>query len=789
MKTMIFSGRTMREAMALAKQRFGGDIDILNSDQVGDEVQVTVVVPEPAGGARRRKAVDRVSAGIKALADGPMKGERIRAPVKGIETADIEAPAVQPAAVATVGVAGEGVDEAAAGRAPGKASRSTRAAKGSKAGTGRTSRKTAGTRGSKPEAARADGQAGRLACDTGDEAEGTHAQRAAGGEAAGTRIQNAGEDEAIEATAAVVPVDAEKDAGGDSGSGRDVQTPLSTLDFERTRRSRAERDRMASSTGDGAAAPVEAPAPAETQGSLPSQASSLAQALAEAQQATAAPIVPLPASVSGDGMSHGMPAVTAGPAVPMTGGGEWRRTGEPREASPEPWHTEPAAEGQALVSGKRTAEKGATSRLSLVLNSARRMLGGAPGRWLSSRSDTASPPVPATSTPVAQVAGVVAGPVDASAGTAAFGQDAPMPLSSLLQSGTSDWPSLSWQTEAAPVPAVGGAPVGESGRGSDGVSPAGAVDGASIQAQGRAQESRLNGVGWFETARRRPAQMRLLRNLLSCQFSPSLARTLVSLLPVDYSDVQSDEWLRRTMLRALAGVNGKAGLLPGHAGQTIFDGGGVFALIGPTGVGKTTSIAKIAAHHVLRHGPKSLALITADVYRIGAQEQLRAFGKMLGVPVQVAQDREVLQSLLKEHEDRRLVLIDTAGISQRDERVTQLTSALSLAQVRRVLVLNAGTQPGGIEDVLRAFGARETVGVLLSKVDEAVGLGACFDALIRHRLPLIGYTDGQRVPEDYHPANLGVLIESALSDEAANRYPSLSMTDSEMRHLFEGSHV
>jgi len=93
--------------------------------------------------------------------------------------------------------------------------------------------------------------------------------------------------------------------------------------------------------------------------------------------------------------------------------------------------------------------------------------------------------------------------------------------------------------------------------------------------------------------------------------------------------------LRQMLMRALAGVNQGAGLALGEE-RTLFDAGGVFALIGPTGVGKTTSIAKIAAHHVLRHGPRSLALITADVYRIGAQEQLRAFGRMLGVPVQVA---------------------------------------------------------------------------------------------------------------------------------------------------------
>src|SRR5690606_6389638 len=110
--------------------------------------------------------------------------------------------------------------------------------------------------------------------------------------------------------------------------------------------------------------------------------------------------------------------------------------------------------------------------------------------------------------------------------------------------------------------------------------------------------------------------------------------------------------------------------------EPAFDAGGVFALVGPTGVGKTTTVAKIAAQYAMRHGAGQVALITADVYRIGAQEQLRSFGQMLGVPVHVAHDRAALQDLLGLFGDRRLVLIDTAGVSQRDSRVGQLLAAL-----------------------------------------------------------------------------------------------------------------
>lgn len=413
------------------------------------------------------------------------------------------------------------------------------------------------------------------------------------------------------------------------------------------------------------------------------------------------------------------------------------------------------------------------SRLWQMVDSARRMLGMGRLRrralWhdvdaaLMSQAAAAQVSGAAAVLPgsVQGVSGAQAGLVQPGTAMTGFGEASPLSLASTLAGGLGDWPSITLPSELS---GTGELPAGQAGW------------------------TAHDGPGWFEATRRRPGQMRLLRNLLGCQFSPTLARTLVELLPADYAEAQADEWLRQMLMRALASVNRGAGQVV-EGERTLFDEGGVFALIGPTGVGKTTSIAKIAAHHVLRHGPRSLALITADVYRIGAQEQLRAFGRMLGVPVQVAQDRDVLQQLLKEHEQSRLVLIDTAGIGQRDDRVSQLTSALEVSQVRRVLVMNAAAQPGSIEEVLGAFGARDTAGVLLSKVDEAVGLGACLDALVRHRLPLLGYADGQRVPEDYHAVDFSRLVGLALDRKTVSRFTALKMTDSEMRNLFEDAHV
>lgn len=419
------------------------------------------------------------------------------------------------------------------------------------------------------------------------------------------------------------------------------------------------------------------------------------------------------------------------------------------------------------------AERQPRSRLWQMVDSARRMLGMGRLRrralWhdvdaaLMSQAAAAQVSGAAAVLPgsVQGVSGAQAGLVQPGTAMTGFGEASPLSLASTLAGGLGDWPSITLPSELS---GTGELPAGQAGW------------------------TAHDGPGWFEATRRRPGQMRLLRNLLGCQFSPALARTLVELLPADYAEAQADEWLRQMLMRALASVNRGAGQVV-EGERTLFDEGGVFALIGPTGVGKTTSIAKIAAHHVLRHGPRSLALITADVYRIGAQEQLRAFGRMLGVPVQVAQDRDVLQQLLKEHEQSRLVLIDTAGIGQRDDRVSQLTSALEVSQVRRVLVMNAAAQPGSIEEVLGAFGARDTAGVLLSKVDEAVGLGACLDALVRHRLPLLGYADGQRVPEDYHAVDFSRLVGLALDRKTVSRFTALKMTDSEMRNLFEDAHV
>lgn len=806
MKTMTFSGRTMREAIAQAKARFGGDVDILDSDAVGDEVQVTVVVPM-ARSARRRRALEQVSASINALAASG------RAAANGTDsrTASVESSPTAPTVAATPAnavTAAPAVSEAA----PASTEKSSTAPASDVV-------KEAGPAVEAPDVTAvtdAPKAAGKTAADATAEQpaprkKGRKRRTAVQEESAAPAVPvaaNADEINPPAATALETPEVVAAAMAGDaplpqylSAAGADLklaaandavvteplpqvkvpeaQGELSTLEFQRLR-----QQQQAEKTG-GAARPGEAAGAETASRNLAddrAQASST-EDLADGS-ASSVPVTPLPdfaalllqqqrqgipidlsalqmpgstsTAAGQNGFLGGavMPGTAAGAAsgsaAPGSVTGIPQATADGTVAAPSMQASQGGAQPQAAITNAQAAAEHARthprSRLWQMVDSARRMLGIGRRRRLWHEMEEAG--------------AATEGQGQAEAALSGFGTSSPLSLSSTLAGPATDWPVLSLPSD--------------------------------MTVAGTAEDAReawaTSGMGWFEATRRRPGQMRLLRNLLGCHFSPMLARTLVELLPSDYADAQADEWLRQMLMRALAGVNQGVGLTLGED-RTLFDAGGAFALIGPTGVGKTTSIAKIAAHHVLRHGPRSLALITADVYRIGAQEQLRAFGRMLGVPVQVAQDREVLQRLLKEHEGCRLVLIDTAGIGQRDDRVGQLTSALEVSQVRRVLVMNAAAQPGSLEEVLGAFGARDTAGVLLSKVDEAVGLGACLDALVRHRLPLLGYADGQRVPEDYHAVNFGRLVEMALDRQTVTRFPALSMTDNELRNLFEGSHV
>jgi flagellar biosynthesis protein FlhF len=199
-------------------------------------------------------------------------------------------------------------------------------------------------------------------------------------------------------------------------------------------------------------------------------------------------------------------------------------------------------------------------------------------------------------------------------------------------------------------------------------------------------------------------------------------------------------------------------------GDRWLDKGGRVALVGPTGVGKTTALAKLAVRWVLRHGTRGLALVSADSIRIGAHDQIQALGQMLDVPVYTADSLAEIPKLLESLAQRRFVLIDTPGFSQRDaqlsERMTQLAGAGS--NIETALVLSANTQAGAIAEIVTRFAEARPASCLLTKVDEAASLGGVLSVVTRAELPISYVSEGQRVPEDLRPARALELVSSAV---------------------------
>jgi flagellar biosynthesis protein FlhF len=246
-----------------------------------------------------------------------------------------------------------------------------------------------------------------------------------------------------------------------------------------------------------------------------------------------------------------------------------------------------------------------------------------------------------------------------------------------------------------------------------------------------------------------------MKRLLAAGFSAGFSRQLLELLPDDEVDLnQALKWLKNTIAHNIKVARPE---------DDIIEKGGVYALVGPTGVGKTTTVAKIAARAVLRHGASKVALVTTDTYRIGAQDQLRIYGRILGTPVFAVRDENDLELTLSDLHSRHLVLIDTVGMSQRDKRVAEQVALLcgEGREVNRLLLLGAPSQGITLEEVARAYAGPGLIGGVLTKIDEALTYGPVLDVAIRHELPVHFVTNGQRVPEDLHLANSTYLADRA----------------------------
>ncbi|MBL8496884.1 flagellar biosynthesis protein FlhF [Nitrosomonas sp. JL21] len=273
---------------------------------------------------------------------------------------------------------------------------------------------------------------------------------------------------------------------------------------------------------------------------------------------------------------------------------------------------------------------------------------------------------------------------------------------------------------------------------------------AEIHAMKTTLEDQLATVAWGNYTQRKPEKMKILRTLLDVGFSPQLSRRLVDKLTPDFDYEQS-------LKQAMAALTSN---LHTGASDEMVEKGGIYALIGPTGVGKTTTTAKLAARCVIRHGADKVALLTTDSYRIGGHEQLKIYGQLLGIPVRNIKDTDDLQLTLYELRNKHMVLIDTIGMSQRDHMVAEQSAMLSNcgADIKRMLILSAASNGKTLDEVISAYQNDGIFGCIITKIDEAASLGVALDAVIRRKLMLHYVTNGQKVPEDIHAANARYLL-------------------------------
>ena len=266
-------------------------------------------------------------------------------------------------------------------------------------------------------------------------------------------------------------------------------------------------------------------------------------------------------------------------------------------------------------------------------------------------------------------------------------------------------------------------------------------------------QDQLSQLAWGDYTRKHPLQAQLLRRLSRLGLATRLARSIAE----TFTRVKDGEKAWQLALQHLVRQ------IP-VTDDTLLSHGGVVALVGPTGVGKTTTIAKLAARFVQRHGRNHVALVSTDSYRIGAQKQLMTFGQILGVETHSVSSPEELDGVLRRLMDKKLVLIDTAGMSQRDVRLAQQFGSLAANPlIRTYLVMSANTERAVMEETVSAFQKVHIDGCVITKVDEAVSLGASLSVAIGAKLPIAYVSDGQRVPEDLHPARADRLVKRAVN--------------------------
>jgi flagellar biosynthesis protein FlhF len=269
-------------------------------------------------------------------------------------------------------------------------------------------------------------------------------------------------------------------------------------------------------------------------------------------------------------------------------------------------------------------------------------------------------------------------------------------------------------------------------------------------------ESGFAGITWNDKRLREPLKARVLEELSAAGIAPDVASMLAKLAPQRTTAENPSHIPMALLVKHLPVVDDLSSV-----------SGGIMAVVGPTGAGKTTTIAKLAARWCMRHTPADLALVSTDSYRIGARDQLTTYARVLGAPMYAANTGKELAALLERLKSKKLILIDTAGMGTRDARLPGQLAVLKQGapRARILLALPAQSEGHALEEIVQAFAPLNPVACILTKVDEAASLGAVISTTLRHRLKIAYVCDGQRVPEDMHAAHQKrvSLVRTALS--------------------------
>ena len=267
-------------------------------------------------------------------------------------------------------------------------------------------------------------------------------------------------------------------------------------------------------------------------------------------------------------------------------------------------------------------------------------------------------------------------------------------------------------------------------------------------------EVQLGSIAWGQLQSRQPQQASLWRRLQRLGLSAELSRQLLERV----ARINDPRQAWRLLLAHLA----HAIRIPE---QEVIEEGGLVALVGPAGMGKTTTLAKLAARHVLKHGPQGLALVGMDSFRIGAHEQLKTLGRILNVPVLQVDPGQSLSQVLAPLTRKKLVLIDTAGLPANDPALRLQLEALANRglKVKNFLVMAATSQGQVLKAAYHGYKRCGLAGCIISKVDEAACLGEVLELAIGQQLPVAYLTDGPRIPDDLQLPKSHQLVSRAVS--------------------------